>query len=97
MLLAMRANERSPAFVQRVEFVARRAEQLADGHDPVAPGAQVVDDVRQRRDRLRTVAAGVVQQDDAAVATLLLNALENRLRTGQFVILRVDALHDRVR
>ena len=46
-------------------------------------------------DGLRAVAARVMQQDDAAVAALLLDPLEDHLRSRQRVILGVDALHDR--
>ena len=39
------------------------------------------------------VAAGVVQQDDRAVAPLLLDPLEDQVRPGPLPILGVDALH----
>ncbi len=46
------------------------------------------------RDRLRTIAAGVVQEDDAAVVALLFDSLQNHIRAGSRPILGIDVLED---
>ena len=51
----------------------------------------------KRRDRLRAVAPGIVQEDDAAVAALLFDPLENDIGARARPILGIDVLeHDEV-
>ena len=73
------------------------AEQRAQRHDGVAARLQPIENPRQRRDRLRAIAAGVVQENNVAVAPLLFDSLENHVRARPRPILRVDVLeHDEV-
>ena len=58
---------------------------------------QIIDDPRERCHRLGTVAARIVQQDDAALAALILDPLHDHIGAGSRPILRIDALqHDGV-
>ena len=56
--------ERSSGGTRRHDLVERPAGQLRHRHDLQSLGAQSVDDARQRRHRVRSVAAGIVQQHD---------------------------------
>ena len=51
----------------------------------------------KRGDGLRAIAAGIVQEDDAAVAALLFDPLQNDVRSWPRPILGIDILeHDEV-
>ncbi len=94
MLLATRASERSLALSGGLSASRVVPSKRAQRHDLVPAGAQVIDDPRQRLDGLRAVPAGVVQKDDAAVAALLFDPLEDDIRAGPGPVLGVDVLHD---
>ena len=53
-----------------------------------------IDDPRQRGDRLGAIAAGIVQQNDAAIAALLFDALQNDIGARPRPILRIDIFED---
>lgn len=57
----------------------RHCRQLLDGHELVALFAQSVDDIRQRLDILRTVAAAVMHEYDRAVVRVFEHRLDDRL------------------
>ena len=61
-------------------FGARFADQVRHGNELVALRAQRVDDLRQRRNGLRAVAAAVVKQDDVAVVGLPQHVVDDFLR-----------------
>ena len=60
----------------------------------VSPRLEIIQNPRKRLDRLGTIAAGIVQQNDAAIAPLLFYALHNNVGTGSRPILRIDILED---
>ena len=74
--------------------VAHCSEQCAHWHDGVAAGVQPIQNSRERLHRLRAVAPGVVKQNDAAVAPLLLHALHDDVGTGFRPVLRIDVFQN---
>ncbi len=64
-------------------------DRLADRGEPVALPLQLRDQHVQRRDRLRTVAAGVVQQHGAATPVLRRRVVDDRLDPGTPPVLTV--------
>ena len=66
-------------------------------NDRVSARLQPIDDLRKRGNCLRSIAARVVQQDDTAVAPLLLDPLQNDVRARSCPILWIDILeHDEI-
>ena len=51
---------------RRHRLIAREARELRHRHEVVALRPQAIDQLRQRRDGLRAISAGIVQQDDVA-------------------------------
>ena len=63
-------------------------------HNGVTAGMQLIQDPRQRGDCLGTIAAGIVQQNDAAIAALLFYAMNDDVGAGLRPILRIDVFQD---
>ena len=74
--------------------VARRSKQSAERHDRIAAGMQPIENARQRRNRLRTVASRIVQQDDAAISPLLFHPLNDDVLARFRPVLRIDIFQD---
>ena len=55
---------------------------------------QPIENARQRGHGLGTITAGIVQQNDAAVAPLLLYPLQNNVRARLRPILRIDVFEN---
>ncbi len=88
---------------RRHHLRARLAEQIGDGNELVALGAQAIDDLRQRRHGVAAVAAAVVHQDDVAVAAFVSASARagrscrtgaRRLAVGLAPIVRIDPRAD---
>src|SRR5205807_4016505 len=75
---------------RRHDRIACCPKQGAQRHDFVAARVQPVENSRQSLNGLRTVASSVMQQDDATIAPLLFDSLDNNVRAGLRPILGID-------
>ena len=78
----------------RHQRVASGIQKFAQRHDGIIACLQVLNDARERFQRLRAIASRVMQQNDIAVMALLLNPLQNDVRARSGPILRVDVLQN---
>ena len=66
-------------------------------HNRIAARPQPVENLRQRFDGLRAIAPGIVQENDASVAALLFDSLQDNVGAGLRPILRIDVFkHDEI-
>src|SRR5262249_39182168 len=79
---------------RRHDSVPRTANELAQWHDRIAANPQPVDNSRKRLDGLRSIATRIVQQDNAAVAALLFDPLQNHICAGPGPVLRINVLQN---
>ena len=78
----------------RHQRVASGIQKFAQRHDGIVACLQGLNDAQERFQRLRSIASSVMQQNDVAVMTLLLNSLQNHVRARSGPILRVDVLQN---
>src|SRR4029077_2165005 len=69
-------------------------EQSADWHNRIAARAQPFENTGKRGHRLRTISAGIMQQNDAAITALLFHSLNNDVGAWLRPILWVDVFED---
>ena len=54
----------------RHRLIGRQTRKLRHQHEMIALRAQPIDDGRQRRDRLRAISSGIMEQNDIGQLTL---------------------------
>ena len=92
---AHQPDERLTALLQsRHDRVTRRSKQRAQEHDSIAPRMQPIQNARKRFDCLRAIPAGIVQQDNAAIAPLLFHALQDDVGARFCPVLRINVLQN---